>query len=106
MFPGKTEIRHINDRSIASQLRPLHGKLRFSPELAGLPRINATQADSLPAMRFGEAQTMRLAVYGDGAVMITTEADGSKAYRAARVFVRRDGRWLMAASAQTDVKSQ
>jgi len=66
----------------------------------------ADQGDNVPAMRIGEVQTMRLAVYGDGAVMITTEADGSKAYRAARVFVRRDGRWLMAISAQTDVKSQ
>jgi len=79
--------------------RPL---ITRTPRMAAL----ADQADSLPAMRFGEAQTMRLAVYGDGAVMITTEADGSKAYRAARVFVRRDGRWLMAASAQTNVKSQ
>jgi hypothetical protein len=55
----------------------------------------------------GEVQTMRLAVYGDGAVMTATEASGlHPSYRAARVFVKRDGRWLMAATAQTDVKSR
>ena len=55
----------------------------------------------------GEVQTMRLAVYGDGAVMTATESsDPHPPYRAARVFVKRDGRWLMAATAQTDVKSR
>jgi hypothetical protein len=59
------------------------------------------------AARIGEVQNMRLAVYGDGAVMTATEASGPQpAYRAARVFVKRDGRWLMAATAQTDVKSR
>jgi len=59
------------------------------------------------AVRVGEVQTMRLAVYGDGAVMVATDADGSHpAYRASRVFVKRDGRWLMLMSAFTDVKSQ
>jgi Domain of unknown function (DUF4440) len=78
------------------------------PQVTRTTRIAALadQSDNVPVMRVGEVQTMRLAVYGDGAVMITTEADGSKAYRGARVFVRRDGRWLMAISAQTDVKSQ
>jgi Domain of unknown function (DUF4440) len=59
------------------------------------------------AVRVGEVKTMRLAVYGEGAVMVATEANGPQpAYRAARVFVKRDGRWLMAATAQTDLKSQ
>jgi Domain of unknown function (DUF4440) len=59
------------------------------------------------AVRVGEVKTMRLSVYGDGAVMVATEANGPQpAYRAARVFVKRDGRWLMAATAQTDLKSQ
>ncbi|MGV7214996.1 hypothetical protein [Bradyrhizobium sp. UFLA05-112] len=31
-IPWEIEIRHFNDRRIASQLRPLHGKLRFFPE--------------------------------------------------------------------------
>jgi hypothetical protein len=55
----------------------------------------------------GEVQTMRLAVYGDGAVMTATESsDPHPPYRAARIFVKRDGRWLMAATAQTDVKAR
>jgi Domain of unknown function (DUF4440) len=59
------------------------------------------------AARIGEVKTMRLSVYGGGAVMMATESNGLRpAYRAARVFVRRDGRWLMAATAQTDLKSQ
>jgi Domain of unknown function (DUF4440) len=59
------------------------------------------------AARVGEVKTMRLSVYGDGAVMVATESNGPQpAYRAARVFVKRDGRWLMAATAQTDLKSQ
>ena len=59
------------------------------------------------AVRVGEVKTMRLSVYGDGAVMVATEANGPQpAYRAARVFVKRNGRWLMAATVQTDLKSQ
>jgi hypothetical protein len=58
-------------------------------------------------VRVGEVKTMRLAVYGDGAVMVATESNGLQPlYRAARVFVKRDGRWLMEATAQTDLKSQ
>ena len=55
----------------------------------------------------GEVQAMHLAVYDDGAVMISTEAvpDHSRPpYRAARIWVRRNGQWLMALSAHTDVK--
>lgn len=59
------------------------------------------------AVRVGEVKTMRLSVYGDGAVMVATEANGPQpAYRAARVFVKRDGHWLMAATVQTDLKSR
>jgi Domain of unknown function (DUF4440) len=58
-------------------------------------------------VRVGEVKTMRLAVYGDGAVMVATESNGLQPpYRAARVFVKRDGRWLMEAAARTDLKSQ
>jgi hypothetical protein len=42
--PERKEIRHINDRSITSQLRPLHGKLRFFAERPVLSRENATVA--------------------------------------------------------------
>jgi hypothetical protein len=59
------------------------------------------------AARVAEVKTMRLSVYGDGAVMVATESNGLQPpYRAARVFVKRDGQWLMAATAQTDLKSQ
>jgi hypothetical protein len=76
--------------------------------LARSSRIAAIEDhDDAGAIRVGEVKTMRLSVYGDGAVMVATEANGPQpAYRAARVFVKRDGRWLMAATAQTDLKSQ
>jgi hypothetical protein len=76
--------------------------------LARSSRIAAIgDRDDDGAVPVGEIQNMRLAVYGDGAVMTATEANGSHpSYRAARVFVKRNGRWLMATTAQTDVKSQ
>jgi hypothetical protein len=76
--------------------------------LARSSRIAAIEdRDDDGAVRVGEVKTMRLSVYGDGAVMVATEANGPQpAYRAARVFVKRNGRWLMAATAQTDLKSQ
>ncbi len=55
----------------------------------------------------GEVQSMRLAVYGDAAAMIADQAvpDHSRPpYRAARLWVKRGGQWLLAISAQTDVK--
>jgi hypothetical protein len=51
---------------------------------------------------------VRLAVYGDAAAMIATEIvpDNSRPpYRAARVWVRRNGQWLMAISVQTDIQT-
>ena len=50
---------------------------------------------------------MRLSVYDDGAAMIATHAlaDNSRPpYQAARVWVKRNGQWLMAISVQTDIK--
>lgn len=55
----------------------------------------------------GEVQTMRLAVYGDGAVMTTTEAAPDQShppYRALRIWARRNGQWQMTISAHTDIK--
>ena len=55
----------------------------------------------------GEVQAMRLAVYGDGAVMIATQAapDTSRLpFRAARVFAKRNGQWQMAISVHTDIR--
>jgi hypothetical protein len=63
------------------------------------------QKDSSVKARVGEVQTMRLAVYGDGAVMTATDVEeGRPPYRAARVFLKRDGQWLMAISVHTDVR--
>ena len=78
------------------------------PPLARSSRIAAIENhNDEGAVRVGEVKTMRLSVYGDGAVMVATEANGPQPpYRAARVFVKRDGNWLMAATAQTDLKSQ
>ncbi len=65
------------------------------------------QKDTNAAVTVAEIQTMRLAVYGDGAVMtaLQTVPDNSRPpYRAARIWVRRNGQWLMAISVHTDVK--
>ena len=58
--------------------------------------------------RVGEIQAARLSVYGDAAAMITTQMvpDNSRPpYRAARVWVRRNGQWLMTISVQTDIQT-
>ena len=54
----------------------------------------------------GEIQAVRLAVYGDAAAMISmqTVPDNSRPpYRAARVWMRRNGQWLLTLSVQTDI---
>jgi hypothetical protein len=56
----------------------------------------------------GEIQAVRLSVYGDAAAMIATQMVPDKSrlpYRAARVWVRRNGQWLMAISMQTDIQT-
>jgi hypothetical protein len=65
------------------------------------------QKEGNEVVTVGEVEAMRLAVYGDGAAMIATHVmpDNSRPpYRAARVWVRRNGQWQMAISAQTDIK--
>jgi hypothetical protein len=65
------------------------------------------QKETNAAVTVGAVQTMRLAVYGDGALMTASEAPPDESrppYRAARVWVRRNGHWLMATSLHTDVK--
>jgi ketosteroid isomerase-like protein len=55
----------------------------------------------------GEVQTMRIWVYGDAAAMTATYVmpDQSRPnFRAARVWLKRNGQWLMAISQQTDIK--
>jgi Domain of unknown function (DUF4440) len=95
-----TWSKHVADEFIAYASR--RAPLARSSRIAAIADPNDDGA-----ARIGEVQNMRLAVYGDGAVMTATEANGPHpAYRAARVFVKRDGRWLMAATAQTDMKSR
>jgi Domain of unknown function (DUF4440) len=72
---------------------------------AGRIAMIERQKESDATVRVGEVETMRLAVYGDGAVMRATDVDqGRPPYRSAHVFMKRDGQWLMALSAHTDVK--
>lgn len=56
----------------------------------------------------GEIQAVRLSVYGDAAAMISTQTvpDNSRPpYRAARIWVKRNGQWLMTMSMQTDIRT-
>jgi len=64
------------------------------------------QKESNAATTIGEVEKMMVAAYGDGAVMITTQVtpDSRARFRAVRLWTRRDGRWLMAVSAHTDIK--
>lgn len=65
------------------------------------------QKDSNAVVTVGEVQDMWLAAYNYGAAMTATHVMPDKsrpAYRAARVWVKRDGRWQMAISVQTDIQ--
>jgi hypothetical protein len=51
---------------------------------------------------------VRLSVYGDAAAMIATQMvpdNSCPPYRAARIWVRRNGQWLMTISVQTDIQT-
>jgi hypothetical protein len=66
------------------------------------------QKQAADPVTVGEIQALRLSVYGDAAAMITTQMvpDNSRPpYRAARVWVRRNGQWLMTVSVQTDIQT-
>jgi hypothetical protein len=66
------------------------------------------QKQAASPVTVGEIQAVRLSVYGDAAAMITTQMvpDNSRPpYRAARVWVRRNGQWLMTVSVQTDIQT-
>ena len=74
---------------------------------ARIAAIEQRKRDGSP-VTVGEIQAVRLSVYGDAAAMITTQMvpDNSRPpYRAARVWVRRNGQWLMTISVQTDIQS-
>jgi hypothetical protein len=76
------------------------------PKSGRIAAINRQKENNTP-VTVGEVQAMRLSVYDDGAAMIATHAlpDTSRPpYQAARVWVKRNGQWLMAISVQTDIK--
>jgi Domain of unknown function (DUF4440) len=76
------------------------------PKSGRIATIERQKANNTP-VTVGEVQAMRLTVYDDGAAMIATHvmADNSRPpYQAARVWVKRNGQWLMAISVQTDIK--
>ena len=72
--------------------------------IATIERQKQTNA----TVQVGEVEAMRLAVYDDGAAMIASHVspdDSRPPYRAAHVWVRRNGQWQMAISIQTNVKN-
>jgi hypothetical protein len=74
---------------------------------ARIEAIERQKQENTP-VTVGEIQAVRLSVYGDAAAMIATQMvpDNSRPpYRAARVWVRRNGQWLMAISVQTDIQT-
>lgn len=93
--------KHVADEFV------LYGSGRAPISKAGRIAAIKRQKDANTVVRVGEVETMRLAVYEDGAAMIASHVlpDNSRPpYRAARVWVRRNGQWQMAISVQTDVK--
>jgi hypothetical protein len=65
------------------------------------------QKEQNDAVAVAAVRSMRLAVYDDAAAMTTTESvtdESHPAYRAARVWMKRNGQWLLAISAHTDIK--
>jgi len=93
--------KHVADEFV------LYGSARAPiPRVGRIATINR-QKDNNTAVTVGEVEAMRLSAYDDGAAMIASHVmpDNSRPpYRAARVWVKRNGRWQMAISVQTDVK--
>lgn len=90
--------KHIADEFVA--YRSGRAPLTKSAELAAIAR---RQLDPV-----AEIASMRLSAYGDGAAMIANQVateDERPLYRAARVWVRRNGQWQMAISVQTDIET-
>jgi hypothetical protein len=81
-----------------------------NPPISKAERVAAIerQKQAQDPMTVGELQVLRLEVYGDAAAMLATEMmpDNSRPpYRAARLWVRRNGQWLMTLSVQTDIQT-
>jgi hypothetical protein len=94
--------KHVDDEFV------LYGSGRAPIPKSGRIAVIERQKESNAAVTVGEVETMRLAVYGDGAAMIATQVmpDNSRPpYCSARVWVRRNGQWQMVISLQTDVEN-
>jgi hypothetical protein len=94
--------KHVADEFV------LYGSGRSPISKSGRIAAIERQKQANAAVKVGEVEAMRLEVYDDGAAMIASHVspDGSRPpYRAARVWVRRNGQWQMAISIQTDLKS-
>jgi hypothetical protein len=93
--------KHIADEFV------LYGSARTPISKSGRVAAIQHQKENNVPVHVGEVETMRLAVYDDGAAMIATHVlpDNSRPpYRAARVWVKRNGQWQMAISVQTNVE--
>jgi hypothetical protein len=93
--------KHVADEFV------LYGSARAPIPKSGRVAAINRQKESNIAVMVGEVEAMRLSVYDDGAAMIASHVmpDNSRPpYRAARVWVKRNGQWQMAISVQTDVK--
>jgi hypothetical protein len=94
--------KHVADEFV------LYGSRRSPITKPGRITAIERQKQTNAAVQVGEVEAMRLVVYDDGAAMIASHVlpDNSRPpYRAARVWVRRNGQWQMAISVQTDVKN-
>jgi hypothetical protein len=76
------------------------------PKAASVATIESEKKANA-AVTVSEIETMRLAVYGDGAAMITNyvSPDNSRPpYRAASVWAKRNGQWQLVIDVETDTK--
>jgi hypothetical protein len=94
--------KHIADEFV-------HYRSGYAPvaKSSRLAIIQAQKEHDIPAL-LSAIQSMRLWVYGDGAAMISTNGvpdEAAPLLRVARIWVRRNGQWLMAVSAQTVIKA-
>jgi hypothetical protein len=78
-----------------------------TPRSERIASFTERKKDDIPAI-MTSIQAMRLWVYDDSAVMISANGapdDTMPLFRIARVWVKRNGQWLIAISVQTDVKN-
>ncbi|MGA2891997.1 MAG: nuclear transport factor 2 family protein [Xanthobacteraceae bacterium] len=77
------------------------------PKSGRIARVEDEKDKNIPTM-LTAIHSMRLWVYGDSAVMVSENGvpdETEPLLRIARVWVKRNGQWQMAISAQTDVKA-